>query len=45
MSARRHALLVVTLTLAAMGGVLWQVDQSGAVAPKGELPSFICPLH
>ena len=45
MSRARHALLITTLTLVAMGGTLWQVDQSGAVAQKGELPSFICPLH
>jgi hypothetical protein len=45
LSRARHALLVTALTLAAIGGVLWQVDQSGAVAQKGELPSFICPLH
>ena len=45
MSRARHALLITALTLAAMGGVLWQVDQSGAVAQKGELPKLLCPLH
>jgi hypothetical protein len=45
MSRARHALLITTLTLIAMGGVLWQVDQSGAVAQRGELPKLICPLH
>ena len=45
MSRARHALLITALTLVAMGGTLWQVDQSGAVAQKGELPKLICPLH
>jgi hypothetical protein len=45
MTRVRHALLITALTLAASGGVLWQVDQSGAVAQKGELPKLICPLH
>jgi hypothetical protein len=45
MSRARHAVLITALTLVAMGGVLWQVDQSGAVAQKGELPKLICPLH
>jgi hypothetical protein len=45
MSRARHALLITALTLVAMGGVLWQVDQSGAVAQKGELPKLLCPLH
>jgi hypothetical protein len=45
MSRTRHALLVTVLTLVAMAGVLWQVDQSGAVAQKGELPKLLCPLH
>ncbi len=45
MSRARHALLITTLTLVAIGGTLWQVDQSGAVAQKGELPKLICPLH
>ena len=41
----RHALIVAVLTLVAGAGVLWQVDQSGAVAQRGELPKLICPLH
>jgi hypothetical protein len=41
----RHLVISALLTLIALGGVLWQVDQSGAVAPKGELPKLICPLH
>ena len=41
----RHALVVTALTLVALGGMLWQVDQSGAVAERGELPRLICPLH
>jgi len=45
MSRARHALLITALTLVAMGGTLWQGDQSGAVAQKGELPKLICPLH
>jgi hypothetical protein len=45
MSGARHAVLVTVLTLVACAGVLWQVDQSGAVAQKGELPRLICPLH
>jgi hypothetical protein len=45
MSRARHALLITALTLVACGGVLWQVDQSGAVAQKGELPKLLCPLH
>lgn len=45
LSRARHALLIGALTLVAMGGVLWQADQSGAVAQKGELPKLLCPLH
>jgi hypothetical protein len=45
MSRARHAALICALTLVASGGVLWQVDQSGAVAERGELPRLICPLH
>ena len=45
MSRARHAVLIGVLTVVAMGGVLWQVDQSGAVAEKGELPKLFCPLH
>jgi hypothetical protein len=45
MTRVRHAMLIATLTLVAIGGVLWQVDQSGAVTQKGELPKLICPLH
>ncbi len=45
MSRARHALLIASSTLVAMGGTLWQVDQSGAVAQKGELPKLLCPLH
>ena len=45
MSRARHAALICALTLVACGGVLWQVDQSGAVAERGELPRLICPLH
>jgi hypothetical protein len=45
MSHARHALLITALTLAAMGGVLWQIDQSGAAAQKGDLPKLLCPLH
>jgi hypothetical protein len=41
----RHALIVALLMLVGGGGVLWQVDQSGAVAPRGELTRLICPLH
>jgi hypothetical protein len=41
----RHALTVAALTLVAGAGTLWQVDRSGAVAPRGELPKLICPLH
>ena len=41
----RHALIVALLMLVGAGGTLWQVDQSGAVAPRGELPKLICPLH
>ena len=45
MSRARHMLLITALTLAAIGGVFWQVDQSGAVARKGDLPKLVCPLH
>jgi hypothetical protein len=45
MSRARHALLITSLTLVACAGVLWQVDQSAAVAQRGELPRLICPLH
>ena len=45
MSRTREALLITVLTLVAMAGVLWQVDQSGAVTQKGELPKLLCPLH
>jgi hypothetical protein len=45
MSRARHAALICALTLVASAGVLWQVDQSGAVAERGELPRLICPLH
>ena len=45
MSPARHAVLITVLTLIACAGVLWQVDQSGAVAHKGELPKLLCPLH
>ena len=41
----RHALIIAVLVLVSGGGVLWQVDQSGAVAPRGDLPKLICPLH
>jgi hypothetical protein len=41
----RHLVIVTLLTLVACGGVLWQVDQSGAVAKQGELPKLFCPLH
>jgi hypothetical protein len=41
----RHALVITALTLVALGGTFWQVDQSGAVTQKGELPKLICPLH
>ncbi len=41
----RHALVLAALTVVALGGVLWQVDQSGAIPQKGELPKLICPLH
>jgi hypothetical protein len=45
MSRARHAVLITVLTLVASGGVLWQVDQSEAVAERGELPRLLCPLH
>ena len=45
MSRARHAVLICALTLVASGGVLWQVDQSAAVAERGELPRLLCPLH
>jgi hypothetical protein len=45
MSRARHAALICALTLVASAGVLWQVDQSGAVAERGELPRLVCPLH
>jgi hypothetical protein len=45
MSRARHAALITVLTLVACGGVLWQVDQSAAVAERGELPRLLCPLH
>ena len=41
----RHLVITTALTLVALAGVLWQVDQSGAVAQRGELPKLICPLH
>jgi hypothetical protein len=45
MSPARHLVLTVVLTLVAVVGVLWQVDQSAAVGERGELPKLICPLH
>ncbi|MEA2290938.1 MAG: hypothetical protein QOD55_2935 [Solirubrobacteraceae bacterium] len=52
----RDLLLGLALSLVAFGGVLWQVDQSGALrdgpartASVGDertsLPRLICPLH
>jgi len=52
----RDALIGLLLTLAAFAGVLWQLDQSGALhgadarAPAAHeervsLPRLICPLH
>jgi hypothetical protein len=41
----RHLVITTALTLVALAGVFWQVDQSGAVAKQGELPRLICPLH
>jgi hypothetical protein len=41
----RHVVISALLTLVALGGVLWQVDRSEAVAARGELPKLICPLH
>jgi hypothetical protein len=41
----RHVVVVALLTVVCLGGLLWQVDRSGAVAERGELPRLICPLH
>jgi hypothetical protein len=51
----RDLLLGLLLTLTALAGVLWQVDQSGALGDRGaraakgdehaSLPRLICPLH
>ncbi|MEA2324690.1 MAG: hypothetical protein QOD81_4540 [Solirubrobacteraceae bacterium] len=52
----RDLLLGLLLTLTAFAGVLWQVDQSGALRDSGaraaarsdehvSLPRLICPLH
>jgi hypothetical protein len=41
----RHVVIVAALTVVGLGGVLWEVDRSEAVAKRGELPKLICPLH
>jgi hypothetical protein len=49
MTARRHALVLLALTLAGAGGLGWQIEQAAAEDARegrtGSLPRLVCPLH
>ena len=45
MSARRHVLVALLLTIAATGGAAWQASAAtGSGSPSSEL-RLVCPLH
>ncbi|MEA2177914.1 MAG: hypothetical protein QOG77_1211 [Solirubrobacteraceae bacterium] len=43
----RDVLVGVALTLVTFMGVLWQVNEAGALGSKdpGSVPRLVCPLH
>ena len=44
MSARRHVLLALLLTVAATGGAAWQATAASEASP-GDGLRLVCPLH
>jgi hypothetical protein len=49
MSAGRHALVLLALTVAGLGGLAWQLEQAAAADERAgrtdSLPRLVCPLH
>lgn len=48
MASARRPLVITALTLAALGGTFWQLEQAAAQAEadgRDSVARFICPLH